>query len=91
MAFAPGEVLTLIDQPHDFAPGTGWNYSSSNYVVIGLVIEAVTNKPLHENLRNRFFSRGRPGHGTYLVRWFRGLSRPGRRHLDARGHDRGAG
>lgn len=55
MSFAPGEVLdTYLDQPHDFAPGTGWNYSSSNYVVAGLVIEAVTNKTLHENLRTRF-------------------------------------
>jgi D-alanyl-D-alanine carboxypeptidase len=55
-AFTPGEVLDVyLDMPHGFAPGTSWSYSSSNYVVLGLVIEAVTNKPLHENLRARFF------------------------------------
>lgn len=55
-AFASGEVLDVyLDMPHGFAPGTSWSYSSSNYVVLGLVIEAVTNKPLHENLRTRFF------------------------------------
>lgn len=57
ISLAPGEVLErYLDQPHDFPPGSSWAYSSSNYVVLGLIIEHVTGKTLHENLRARFFT-----------------------------------
>ena len=57
ISLAPGEVLErYLDQPNDFPPGTSWAYSSSNYVVLGLVIEKVTGATLHENLRTRFFT-----------------------------------
>jgi D-alanyl-D-alanine carboxypeptidase len=32
----------------DFEPGAGWKYNNSGYVLVGAVIEAVTDKPWHE-------------------------------------------
>jgi D-alanyl-D-alanine carboxypeptidase len=49
----------ILDQwakkPLDFDPGTKWQYSNTNYVIIGQVIEKVTGKPLIEFLRQRIF------------------------------------
>jgi D-alanyl-D-alanine carboxypeptidase len=33
--------IALASQP-DFAPGTGWNYSNTNYILLGMIIEKVT-------------------------------------------------
>jgi D-alanyl-D-alanine carboxypeptidase len=38
-----------------FRPGTSWWYSNTNYVVLGLVVEAVTGKTLGDQLRSRIF------------------------------------
>ncbi|MEU5215936.1 serine hydrolase domain-containing protein [Streptomyces sp. NPDC020807] len=37
----------------DFAPGAGWNYSNTNYVLAGMVIEAVTGRPYGKAVENR--------------------------------------
>ncbi|WP_395360619.1 serine hydrolase domain-containing protein [Streptomyces sp. YH02] len=37
----------------DFAPGTGWNYSNTNYVLAGMVIEKVTGRPYGKAVENR--------------------------------------
>jgi D-alanyl-D-alanine carboxypeptidase len=34
--------LALASQP-DFAPGAGWNYSNTNYILLGMIIEKVTH------------------------------------------------
>jgi D-alanyl-D-alanine carboxypeptidase len=36
-----------------YAPGSNWNYSHTNYLVLGAVIEKVTGKPLAEVIRER--------------------------------------
>jgi D-alanyl-D-alanine carboxypeptidase len=36
--------------PSDFPPGTAWLYSNANYIVLGAVIEAVTNMMLSDAL-----------------------------------------
>jgi D-alanyl-D-alanine carboxypeptidase len=41
--------------PLDFEPGARWQYSNTNYVIIGQIIEKITGKPLIEFLRGRFF------------------------------------
>jgi len=46
-------VLQHFIDPPDFSPGTSWNYSNSNYLLLGKVIEAVDNQPFHTSLRNR--------------------------------------
>jgi CubicO group peptidase (beta-lactamase class C family) len=39
-------------RPH-FAPGRGWHYADTGYVVVGLMIEAITGSPLHQAMRER--------------------------------------
>jgi D-alanyl-D-alanine carboxypeptidase len=40
-----------------FEPGTAWAYSDTGYVLLGLVIEAVTGAPWQEAVRARFLER----------------------------------
>ena len=48
-AWTPEQLLAEIaDLPLHFPPGTNWNYSHSNYVILGLVLEKVTGKPVDE-------------------------------------------
>ncbi len=37
-----------------FKPGTGWHYSNTNYLVLGLLAEEVGGAPLGEQIRARF-------------------------------------
>jgi D-alanyl-D-alanine carboxypeptidase len=39
--------------PPLFEPGTGWNYSNTNYIYLGLLIEDVTGMPVANVLRTR--------------------------------------
>jgi D-alanyl-D-alanine carboxypeptidase len=50
----PEELVTIAreHQPY-FAPGAGFHYSNTNYVVLGLVIERVTGRPLARELERR--------------------------------------
>ena len=54
--WAPRELLSfgLMHAPR-FAPGTNWEYSNTNYIVLGLVAEAVARKPLAESFQERIF------------------------------------
>ncbi|MET9604206.1 serine hydrolase domain-containing protein [Streptomyces sp. NPDC006512] len=40
-----------------FAPGDGWSYSNTNYVLAGLLIEKVTGRPLAEQITDRVIDR----------------------------------
>ena len=52
--WTPADVLDLVaDQPRDFAPDTQFAYSNTNYIVAGLLLEAVTGMTLAENLQSR--------------------------------------
>jgi D-alanyl-D-alanine carboxypeptidase len=37
----------------DFRPGTGWSYSNTGYVLLGMIIHRVTGHPWHEEVRDR--------------------------------------
>jgi len=52
----PFEVLKFMKQhPYQsFDPGHEYEYSNSNYYLLGLIGELVTGKPWHEEIRNRF-------------------------------------
>ncbi|GGK16001.1 serine hydrolase domain-containing protein [Luteimonas terricola] len=39
----------------DFAPGEGWMYNNSGYVLVGAVIEAASGQPWHRYLDQAFF------------------------------------
>ena len=43
-------------KPLDFEPGTKWQYSNTNYVIAGLIVEKVSGKPLFELLQERVFT-----------------------------------
>jgi len=40
-------------KPLDFDPGTRWQYSNTNYVIAGLIVEKVSGMPFFEFLRKR--------------------------------------
>jgi CubicO group peptidase (beta-lactamase class C family) len=44
-------------KPLDFDPGTKWQYSNTNYVVAGSIVERVAGMPLLDFLRARIFER----------------------------------
>jgi D-alanyl-D-alanine carboxypeptidase len=53
----PRDVLAQWAQkPLDFEPGTKWQYSNTNYVIAGLIVERVSGMPLMEFLQRRIFT-----------------------------------
>ena len=56
--FAPRELLDIaLQHPADFAPGTRWKYSNTNYVLAGLIVQKVTGRPLAEEIDRRVIKR----------------------------------
>ncbi|MFD5466966.1 serine hydrolase domain-containing protein [Kitasatospora sp. NPDC127059] len=56
--FEPRELLDLaFRHPAHFAPGKGFKYSSTNYVLVGLIIQKVTGRPLAEEIDRRIIQR----------------------------------
>ena len=52
----PAQILDgWAKKPLDFDPGTRWQYSNTNYVIIGQIIEKITHKPLIEFLEANIF------------------------------------
>lgn len=52
----PQHILDVWGKrPLDFAPGTKWQYSNTNYVIAGLIVEKVSGMPLMQFLRERIF------------------------------------
>ncbi|MBT2439215.1 beta-lactamase family protein [Streptomyces sp. ISL-36] len=49
------EQLVAVAMAHepDFAPGTDWSYSNTNYVLAGMVIEEVTGRPYGKEVERR--------------------------------------
>lgn len=60
---ASGEVIFTPERlaylctiyPLNFAPGTDFDYSNTNYVLLGMIIEKVTGKTVKKNLEERIF------------------------------------
>jgi len=52
--WAPRELIALAtNRPPLFAPGTGFAYSSTGYIALGLIVEAATGRPLAAELHRR--------------------------------------
>jgi CubicO group peptidase (beta-lactamase class C family) len=49
-------VKDWAGKPLDFAPGTRWEYSNTNFVIAGLVAEKVSGVPLFQFLSQRVFT-----------------------------------
>jgi len=50
--WTPEEVVALVG-PSQFAPGTDWGYSNTNYVIAGMLVEAVTGNAFADELERR--------------------------------------
>ena len=54
--WTPEEILDYARELDPIAaPGDGFHYADTNYVLLGLVIEAVTGQALHDVFRDRIF------------------------------------
>jgi D-alanyl-D-alanine carboxypeptidase len=52
--WSPQELLAIsTSKPLDFAPGTKWSYSNTNYIVAGLLVEKLTGKPYEKSVEQR--------------------------------------
>ncbi|MGW5616436.1 serine hydrolase domain-containing protein [Streptomyces sp. NPDC003877] len=52
--FQPHDLLAAaLAHPAEFAPGTRWQYSNTNYLLAGLLIERVTDRPVQEQITER--------------------------------------
>ncbi|HEX9161853.1 MAG TPA: serine hydrolase domain-containing protein, partial [Thermoanaerobaculia bacterium] len=47
---------TWARKPLDFEPGTKWQYSNTNYVIAGQIVERVSGAPVFELLQKRVFA-----------------------------------
>ncbi len=53
----PDQILEQwARKPLDFDPGTQWQYSNTNFVIAGLIVEKVSGMPLLRFLRERVFA-----------------------------------
>jgi D-alanyl-D-alanine carboxypeptidase len=43
----------ILDTQAPFAAGQGWEYSDTNYIVLGMIIERLTGRPYYDELRRR--------------------------------------
>jgi D-alanyl-D-alanine carboxypeptidase len=54
--WTPEELVAFEKgQPAEFAPGKGWDYSNTNYVLLGMVIEQVTGTSIADVFQERLF------------------------------------
>ena len=52
--WTPQELLALaVNKPLVYPPGTNWNYSHTNYVLLGLALEKITGKDLATLLQEK--------------------------------------
>lgn len=49
-------IECILDEPPLFPAGKGWAYTDTGYILLGLVIEAVTGKTYYEELGRRFLN-----------------------------------
>ncbi|HKU75984.1 MAG TPA: serine hydrolase domain-containing protein [Pyrinomonadaceae bacterium] len=60
MMLQPVTSAKILDmwarKPLDFDPGTKWQYSNTNYVIAGVIIEKVSGKPLLQFLQEKVFT-----------------------------------
>src|SRR6188474_1626052 len=50
----PAELVAyLLDEKPPFAAGQGWDYSDTNYIVLGMIIEKVTGKKFYDEANRR--------------------------------------
>ena len=62
----PRDLLdTALSKPAAFEPGTQWKYTNTNYIVLGMLIERVSQRPVGEQIDERIVKKLGLSH-TYL-------------------------
>ena len=60
MMLQPVDARKILDtwgrKPLDFDPGTKWQYSNTNYVIAGLIVEKISGEPLLQFLQEQIFT-----------------------------------
>jgi D-alanyl-D-alanine carboxypeptidase len=52
--FTPQQLIGYsIANPPLFPPGTKWNYSNTNYIILGLIAEAITHHSIQDEINSR--------------------------------------
>jgi D-alanyl-D-alanine carboxypeptidase len=54
-SYSPRELVAMVGDKPDFAAGTSWNYSTTGYVLAGMIIERATGHRLDHELEQRIF------------------------------------
>ncbi len=52
--WTPEEIITTLLKKPYFPPGQGWHYSSTNYLLLMMIIESITHSTIFHEIRNRF-------------------------------------
>jgi D-alanyl-D-alanine carboxypeptidase len=53
-SFTPEQLVSIaMTHEPEFAPGQGWSYSNTNYVLIGMIIKKVTGRDWTDEVRDR--------------------------------------
>ncbi len=55
----------IKDEPLDFEPNSEYNYSNSNYFILGYLIEKITGKPYEQNVREIIFNKAGMAHSGF--------------------------
>jgi D-alanyl-D-alanine carboxypeptidase len=54
-AWRPEELVAyVLGERPAFAAGQGWDYSDTNYIVLGMTVERITGRPYYEEVARRF-------------------------------------
>jgi D-alanyl-D-alanine carboxypeptidase len=54
--WTPRELVDVgINHVPDFAPGQGWHYSNTSYVLLGMILEQVAGKKIQDSLDEKIF------------------------------------
>lgn len=64
--WTPDQLLALaFAHPPYFPPGTGYHYSNTNYVLLGLIAEQLDGRPLPDIFDERIFRSAAMAHSTF--------------------------
>ncbi|MET8725900.1 serine hydrolase domain-containing protein [Streptomyces parvus] len=64
--FHPHDLLTAaLAHPAEFAPGAKWKYSNTNYLLAGMLIEKVTERPVQEQITERVIRKAGLRHTSW--------------------------
>ncbi|WP_329375831.1 beta-lactamase family protein [Streptomyces sp. NBC_01351] len=74
--YTPEQIVARAMKHHpDFQPGTGFGYSNTGYVVLGMIVEKATSRPWQEQVESRILKPLGMNH-TYLPGTTPTLRRP---------------